>query len=196
MFIHKSAEVSPDAVLKDGVTVWNNAQIREHAIIGENSIISKNVYIDFEVQIGKNCKIQNNVSVYHGVSIEDGVFIGPHVCFTNDKVPRAINPDGTVKSDKDWEITSIVVRYGASIGAHSVILPGVTIGKFAIVGAGSVVTHNVPPNGLVMGNPSRLVGWVCDCGTRLQDALDGKEAFYIMNCPECGRSITREAGRL
>ncbi len=178
MFIHKSAEVSPDAVLKDGVMIWNNVQIREHAIIGENSIISKNVYIDFEVRIGKNCKIQNNVSVYHGVCIEDGVFIGPHVCFTNDKVPRAINPDGTVKSDGDWEIIPTIVKYGASIGAHSVILPGVTIGEFAMIGAGSVVTHNVPSNTIVVGNPAKAIAGVCACGSKV--SLDSKDTKCII----------------
>ena len=183
MFIHKSAEVSPDAVLKDGVTIWNNAQIREHAVIGENSIISKNVYIDFEVSIGKNCKIQNNVSVYHGVRIEDGVFVGPHVCFTNDKVPRAINPDGTVKSGKDWEITKTIVKYGASIGAHSVILPGVTIGKFAMVGAGSVVTHNVPSNTIVVGNPAKAISRVCACGQKI--SLDSKDT----KCKICKNKV-------
>src|SRR3989338_2564926 len=134
--IHPSADVSPDAVIGDGTAIWNNAQVRERASLGKNCVISKNVYIDFGVKIGNNVKIQNNVSVYHGVSIEDGVFVGPHVCFTNDKNPRAINPDGSLKTSSDWEISAILVKKGASIGANSTILPGVTVGEFALIGGG------------------------------------------------------------
>jgi len=151
--------------------VWNQAQIRSGAKIGNNCIISKNVYVDLGVSIGNNTKIQNNVSIFQGVTIEDGVFIGPHVCFTNDKVPRAINLDGTLKaggeSACDWKLAKTLVKNGASIGAGTVILPGVTIGKFAMVGAGSVVTKDVPDQGLVYGSPAELKGYVCKCGSKL-----------------------------
>jgi acetyltransferase-like isoleucine patch superfamily enzyme len=124
------------------------------------------------VQIGNFVKIQNYVSVFHGVSIRDGVFVGPHVCFTNDLNPRAINADGSPKSADDWVCTNTVVEYGAAIGANSTIVCGVTIGSWALVGAGSVVTKSVPDHGLVVGNPARLIGYVCKCGRRAssQDA--------------------------
>jgi acetyltransferase-like isoleucine patch superfamily enzyme len=159
-FIHPTADVSSDATVKDGVVVWNYAQVREQAVIGEDVIVSKGAYIDHGVRVGRNCKIQNNASVYHGVTLEEGVFVGPHVCFTNDLRPRAINPDGSRKAAEDWTVAPTLVKRGASIGAHSVIVAGVTIGSFALVGAGSVVTRDVPDFGLVYGNPARLRGFV------------------------------------
>ena len=144
VMIHKTADVSPKSEIGKNTKVWNWAQIRENAVIGKNCIISKGVYIDRDVKIGSNVKIQNNASVYHGVIIEDGVFIGPNVCLTNDKNPRAITPNGELKSDKDWEVSPVTIKSGASIGANSTILPGVTIGKSAMIGAGSVVTKNIP----------------------------------------------------
>lgn len=164
--IHPSAFVSPDAELGAGSQIWHGAQVRERARLGEQCIVGKDVYIDFEVRVGARVKIQNRCSLYHGLTVEDGVFIGPHVCFTNDRAPRAINPDGSLKGAADWEVAPTLVRYGASIGAGSVILPGVTIGRFALVGAGSVVTRDVPDFGLVMGNPARLVGYVDEAGAR------------------------------
>ena len=193
--IHPTAEVSPGAMLEDGVSVWNQAQIREGAVIGSETIIGKNCYIDTTVRIGKRCKIQNNVSVFHGVTVEDGVFLGPHVCFTNDRLPRAINPDGSLKGANDWVISETIVRTGASVGAHSVILPGITLGRFCLVAAGSVVTKSVPANGLVMGNPARLVGWVCDCGARLPADPDEPVLRYNATCPECGRVTIQEDSR-
>lgn len=154
---HKTAEVSPEAIIGDGCMIWNWCQIRERAVIGNNCILSKGVYIDFDVVIGNNVKIQNNVSVYHGVVIEDGVFVGPHVCFTNDKYPRAINEDGSLKGNSDWEVSSILIKEGASLGANSTILPGVTVGRFATVGAGAVATKDVPDGCTVVGNPARIL---------------------------------------
>jgi len=163
-FVHRSADVSDKALIGEGTRIWNWVQVRENVKIGKNCILSKGVYIDSGVTIGDNVKIQNNVSVYHGVTIEDGVFLGPHVCFTNDKLPRAVNPDGSLKDASDWLVSETVVRMGASIGANSTILPGVIIGKFALVGSGSVVSKNVEDFALVYGNPARMYGRVDETG--------------------------------
>src|SRR5215469_4998298 len=165
--IHPSAEVSASARVGAGTRIWSHAQVREHASIGEECNIGKGVYIDAHVQIGARVKIQNYASVFEGVTLEDGVFVGPHVCFTNDMLPRAITPDGKLKSIADWEITPTLVKYGASIGAGSIIICGITIGEFALIGAGSVVTRDVLPHRLVFGNPAKLHGYVCRCARRL-----------------------------
>lgn len=158
-YIHPSANVSEQALIGENTKVWINVQIREKVTIGNNCIVSKDVYIDQDVTIGHNCKIQNSVSIYKGVSIEDRVFVGPNVAFTNDRVPRAFNTN--------WKITPTLVREGASLGANSTIVCGVEIGKFAMVAAGSVVTKDVPPHALVMGNPARIHAYVCECGNKL-----------------------------
>ena len=168
VYIHPTADVSPKAVLGDGVRIWHEAQVREGAVLGRNCILGKGAYIDFGVQIGDNVKIQNRASVYHGVTIESGVFIGPHAIFTNDRLPRAVNPDGSLKSDDDWELGKILVREGASIGAGAIIVAGVTIGRWAMIGSGSVVTRDVPDYGLAYGNPARLHGYACPCGQKLE----------------------------
>jgi acetyltransferase-like isoleucine patch superfamily enzyme len=153
-------------------------------VLGQNCILGKGAYVDFDVQIGDNCKIQNRASIYHGVTLENGVFVGPHVVFTNDRNPRAVNPDGSLKSDDDWELSRILVREGASLGAGSIIVAGVTVGRFALVGAGSVVTRDVPDYGLVYGNPARLHGYACPCAHRLTQQDDG-----TWRCPNCGRVV-------
>lgn len=168
IFIHPTADVSPDAEIGAKTKVWAYAQIRERTSIGNECVISKNVYVDFDVRIGNRCKVQNNCSLYHGLTVEDGVFIGPHVVFANDKVPRAITKDGELKSTADWKVSPTTVRYGASIGAHSVILPGVTIGRFAMIGSGSVVTKDVPDFALVYGNPARVHGYVDEEGNKVE----------------------------
>lgn len=162
--IHPTADVSGQAVIGTGTQVWNNAQIREEANIGENCIIGKGVYIDHGVSIGNNVKVQNNVSIYHGVTIEDAVYIGPHACFTNDKKPRAVNENGELKAAGDWDVIATVVKKGASIGANSTILPGLIIGEYAMVGAGSVVTKDIPSYTLAFGNPARERGRVNENG--------------------------------
>lgn len=159
VFVHPSANVSPHASIGNGSKVWINVQIRENASVGEGCIISKDVYIDHAVKIGHRCKIQNSVSIYNGVEIGDDVFVGPNVSFTNDKVPRAFNAD--------WRITRTYVAEGASIGANATIVCGITIGEYAMVAAGSVVTKDVEPYTLVMGNPARAVAKIDKAGNRV-----------------------------
>jgi acetyltransferase-like isoleucine patch superfamily enzyme len=126
------------------------------------------VYVGAGVRLGRNCKVQNNALLYEGVELEDGVFVGPQVCFTNDYLPRAVNPDLSLKSAEDWDVGTTRVREGASIGAQSVVITGVTIGRWALVGAGSLVTRDVPDHALVYGSPARQQGWVCRCARRLE----------------------------
>jgi len=182
--VHPTAEVSPDASIGSGTSIWHHAQVREGAVIGSNCIVGKGVYIDSGVSIGNNVKIQNYVSLYMGVSLEDGVFVGPQVCFTNDLRPRAINPDTTLKSAEDWRVSSTRILKGAALGANSTLICGVTIGAWAMIGAGSVVTHDVPDHGLMWGNPARLRGFVCTCGADLKKKIaDGD--LVITNCTAC-----------
>jgi len=178
--IHPTAEVSPEAQIGDGTSIWHQAQVRERARIGRNCIIGKGVYVDFDVTIGDNCKLQNGVFVYHPAVLEDGVFLGPGVILTNDKYPRAINPDGSLKRDADWEARPVRVGSGAAVGAGAILLPGVTVGCFAMVGSGAVVSRDVPDHGLVLGVPARLIGYVCRCGRPLLR----QEAGWT--CPACG----------
>jgi UDP-2-acetamido-3-amino-2,3-dideoxy-glucuronate N-acetyltransferase len=186
-YIHPTAEVSDKAILGENCKVWHQAQVREGARLGDNCIVGKAAYIDRGVQIGRNCKIQNRASLYHGVTIEDGVFVGPHVCFTNDLEPRAINPDGNLKSDADWSEAKTLVRKGAALGANSTIVAGVTIGQWAMVGAGAVVTHDVPDYGLIYGNPARLRGYVGACGHKLHPEGDADlDGLSLYDCAKCG----------
>ena len=161
VFIHPSANVHSNTIIGDGTKIWINVQIRENAKIGQNCIISKDVYIDFDVKIGDDCKIQNSVSIYNGVTIDDKVFVGPNVSFTNDKIPRAFN--------SEWKVTPTVVKKGASIGANATIVCGITIGEFAMVAAGAVVTKNVAPFALVAGNPAKQIATVDEAGNRIQE---------------------------
>ncbi|HLA81325.1 MAG TPA: acyltransferase [Thermoleophilia bacterium] len=177
--IQETAEVSSQAQIGAGTRIWHQAQVREGAVIGESCILGTGAYVDRDVIIGNNVKIQNHALIYHGATLEDGVFIGPQACLTNDRFPRAINPDGKLKTDEDWTVVPILIRYGASIGAGAVVLPGVTIGRFAMVAAGAVVTRNVPDHGLVLGIPARLDGHVCRCGERLTPR------GVLMHCPTC-----------
>jgi UDP-2-acetamido-3-amino-2,3-dideoxy-glucuronate N-acetyltransferase len=186
--IHPTADVSDSAEIGEGTSIWHQCQIREHARIGQSCILGKGVYIDFEVVVGDNVKVQNYVSIFHGVTIEDGVFVGPHVCFTNDNLPRAINPDGTLKATDDWVTGHTRVKHGASLGANATLLPTVTVGRWAMVGSGAVVTKDVPDYGLVVGNPAHLVGFVCPCGHRLSAGERDSEVMHA-RCADCGTCV-------
>jgi UDP-2-acetamido-3-amino-2,3-dideoxy-glucuronate N-acetyltransferase len=192
--IHRSAEVSPQAKIGPNTNVWNQAQVREGAVVGANCNIGKGVYIDRDVVVGDDVKIQNYCSLYRGVTIEDGVFIGPHVSFTNDRYPRSITPEGRLRTDADWEPEPTLVRHGASIGAGSVILLGVTIGRWAMVGAGALVTRDVPDNVLVKGSPARITGYVCRCGRPLVSEDKG-ETQDGWRCPACDATFSLPALR-
>lgn len=191
-FAHPTADVSPEASIGDGTRIWQHCQVREGAVVGANCILGKGVYVDAGVRIGNNVKVQNGVSVYRGVTLEDGVFCGPHCVFTNDRRPRAINPDGTLKTADEWTVSETLVRTGASIGAHATVVCGLTIGRWAMVGAGAVVTHDVPDYGLVYGNPARLQGFVCPCGARLEGCelqLSGPADAVPMVCAACRAEV-------
>ncbi len=168
VFIHASATVEADVTIGENTSIWHLVQVRKGAIIGEQCVIGRGVFIDANVHIGNRVKIQNYVSVYTGVTVDDGVFIGPHVVFTNDKIPRAITPDGDLKSGDDWHISETYVGYGAALGANSVILCGINIGKWSMVGSGAVVTKDVPDYALVVGNPARIIGYVDSEGNRIE----------------------------
>ncbi len=186
-FAHKSAVIEDNVSVGEGSKIWHFAHVRHGTKIGINCVIAKSVFIDFKSEIGDNVKIQNHAIIYHKAMIEDGVFIGPNVCFTNDKIPRAINPDGTPKKAGDWQVTTIHIGQGASIGAHSVILPGVQIGEFALVGSGSVVTKNVPDFALAFGNPARIRGFVCRCGRKIKEFIE-TDTVIVGKC-HCGLNI-------
>jgi UDP-2-acetamido-3-amino-2,3-dideoxy-glucuronate N-acetyltransferase len=186
-YIAKNADVDPRAEIGKNVKIWNWVQVRENVKIGDNCILSKGVYIDANVIIGNNVKIQNNVSVYEGAIVEDGVFIGPHVCFVNDKNPRSINPTGILKLKDDWEISKTYIKYGSSLGANSTILCGVTVGKFALVGSGTVVAKSIPDYAIVIGNPAKIVGYACPCGFRMKIRRTAEKGEYY--CEKCGFTL-------
>ena len=187
-FTHNTANIEDDVEIGEGSKVWAYAHIRKGTKMGKNCIVGEGALIDVESEIGDNCKIQNRAILYDKAILANGVFVGPNVCFTNDKQPRAINPDGSLKSADDWVTSTIKIGEGAAIGAHSCITPGVTIGKWAMAGSGSVVTHDVPDFGLVYGNPARLHGFVCKCGKKL-DNIESEEGDKVKLKCECGETI-------
>lgn len=193
--VHATAEVATDAEVGDQTQIWHQAQVRNRAVIGPHCIVGKGVYVDAGVRIGARCKLQNGVNVFHGFTVEDGVFLGPGALLLNDKRPRAITPDGELKTDADWEVSEGWVRHGAAVGGGAILLPGVTVGSFALVGSGAVVTRDVPDHAIVAGNPARLIGCACACGERLrsgpgQVADDGERDTVVLTCAVCGRSTT------
>lgn len=149
--------IDPTATVGSNTLIEDCSIISEYVVIGNECKIHRHVFIDKTVQIGNRVKIQDNVMIPRGVTLEDGVFVGPSVTFTNDLYPRAINQDGTIKTSENWQIKETNVKYGASIGANATIVCGITIGEWSMIGAGSVVTKDVPPYTLVVGNPAKVV---------------------------------------
>ena len=189
--IHPSADVAPTARIGERTKVWNRAQIREGALIGADCIIGKDAYVDFDVRIGDKVKIQNGALVYHGVTVETGVFIGPGAILTNDRYPRSITPEGELAGADDWEVSTISLRQGCSIGAGAIVVAGSDVGRFATVGAGAVVTRSVPDYALVAGNPARRLGWVCACGRRLRDEAGSPVEAAFVGLAVCARDGRR-----
>jgi len=164
-----SADVDSSATLGEGSSIWHLAQIRDGVTLGENCIIGRGAYIGSGVTLGDNCKVQNYALVYEPASLGKGVFIGPAAVLTNDQFPRAVNTDLTLKSGSDWEAVGVTIHDGASIGARAVCIAPVTIGKWALVAAGAVVTKDVPDYALVAGVPAKRIRWVGRAGVPLED---------------------------
>jgi acetyltransferase-like isoleucine patch superfamily enzyme len=175
------ADVDDRAEIGEGSSIWHLAQVREEAAIGRSCIVGRGAYIGTGVRMGDNCKVQNYALVYEPAVLEDGVFIGPAVVLTNDHYPRAVNPDGSLKSGHDWEPVGVTIREGASIGARATCVAPVTIGRWALVAAGSVVVSDVPDFALVAGVPARRLRWVGRAGVPLEDEGDG-----LFRCPATG----------
>lgn len=183
-WLHKTAEVSPKAKIGKGTKIWHNSQVLDYAEIGENSTIGHNCLIGEGVKIGKNVKIQSNTDIWTKVTLEDYVFIGPSAVFTNDLNPRSKYP----KPKEKWLPT--LVKEGATIGANSTIVCGNTIGKWSFVGAGAVVTKDVPDYALVTGVPARIVGWVCECGNKVD--FQKNEAI----CSVCKKKYLKKGNKV
>ncbi len=186
-----TADVDPRATVGAGTRIWHLAQVREDARVGSDCIVGRGAYIGPGVVVGDRCKIQNHALVYEPAVLEDGAFVGPAVVFTNDYYPRAINPDGTLKSADDWHAVGVTVRTGASIGARSVCVAPVTIGRWALVAAGSVVTKDVPDFALVAGVPAKRIRWVGRAGAPLE--RDGSDGWV---CPTTGERYVERDGVL
>jgi len=178
-FIASSSIIEHNVSIGFGTKVWNWAHIRCDVIIGDTCTIGSSTFIDAGVKIGNSCKIQNNSQIFAPARIHDGVFIGPGVILTNDKYPRAVNPDFSIKKSFDWEKTGVEVKYGASIGAGSICIAPIKIGKWAFIAAGSVVSSDVPDYAFVMGVPAKQSGWVGKDGQRLKEL--GGDLFSCEN---------------
>jgi acetyltransferase-like isoleucine patch superfamily enzyme len=190
--VHASADLESDVSVGPRTSIWNGAVLRNGASVGAECIIGRDAFIDEGVHLGNRVKVQNGALVYHGVTVGNGVFIGPGAILTNDRYPRAITATGELARGDDWTVSPIELRDGCSVGAGAVVVAGTTIGRFATVGAGAIVTRDVPDFALVAGNPARRLGWVCACGSRLTDASGANAASTPspnapLACRLCGR---------
>jgi UDP-2-acetamido-3-amino-2,3-dideoxy-glucuronate N-acetyltransferase len=179
--VQPTADVDVRATLGSGTTVWHLAQIRENARLGSGCIVGRGAYVGPGVIIGCNVKLQNYALIYEPATLEDDVFVGPAVVLTNDLYPRSVDVTGKLKRPQDWDALGVQVRQGASLGARAVVVAGCVIGRWALVAAGAVVTHDVPDFALVAGVPARRIGWVGRGGRRLVDIGSGQ-----WRCPETG----------
>lgn len=171
--IQETSLVESPELIAESVSIWHYSHVRAGSTIGAGTVIGRNVYIGPAVSIGKNCKVQNFSLIYDPAVVADGVFIGPGVIFTNDKSPRAINPDKSLKGTHDWSPVGVTVEFGASIGAGSICVAPVRIGQWAMIAAGSVVVTNVPSYALFAGCPAKQIGWVGEDGLRLLETESG-----------------------
>lgn len=185
-FAHDTAIVDEPASIGDDTKIWHFSHIMSGALVGEKCTIGQNVFVGAAARIGNNVKIQNNVSVYEGVDIEDDVFCGPSCVFTNVIRPRSAFP----RRDRNFDRT--LIRKGATIGANATIVCGITVGEHAFIGAGSVVTQDVPAYALYIGNPAKHGGWICKCGERLETASDTESTA----CPSCSSEYVRNGETL
>lgn len=196
--IHPTADLEADVVVGPRTGIWHRAQVRTGARIGAECVIGRDAFIDEGVSLGDRVKVQNLALVYHGVTVEDGVFIGPNAILTNDRYPRSITATGELARADDWVVSEIRLRHGCSIGAGAVVVAGTDVGRFATVGAGSVVTRTVPDHALVAGNPARRLGWVCACGRRLagaDGAPAGRDHAGPARCATCGADYSIDGDR-
>ena len=182
------ADVEPGASLGAGTTVWQLASVRDGANVGANCVIGRGAYLGPGVRLGDNVKVQNHALIYEPAIVDDGAFVGPAVVFTNDHRPRSVEPDGRQKRAGDWHAVGVTLGEGASVGARAVCVAPVRIGRWAMVGAGAVVTADVPDFALVVGVPARRIGWVGRAGERLESQGGG-----LWSCPATGAQY-RETG--
>jgi len=186
-----TADVDPQALLGEGTTVWHLAQVREGAVLGRGCNLGRGAYVGPGVRVGDNCKIQNYALVYEPAVLGAGVFIGPAAVLTNDQKPRAVDPTGRRKGPDDWELVAVTIAEGASIGARAVCVAPVTVGRWAMVGAGAVVIRDVPDFALVVGVPARRVGWVGRAGEPLVESSPGSWL-----CPRTSATYVERDGTL
>jgi UDP-2-acetamido-3-amino-2,3-dideoxy-glucuronate N-acetyltransferase len=191
VFVSESADVAGSAVVGPGSRIWHLGQIGDEAVLGASCVVGRGAYVGPGVRVGDKVKIQNYALVYAPATLESGVFVGPAVVLTNDLHPRSVDVDGEIKSAASWAPVGVVVKEGASLGARAVCVAPVTVGRWAMVGAGAVVIRDVPDFALVVGTPARQVGWVGRAGIRLE-----KDAESVWRCPRTGERFVEEEGEL